>query len=176
MLVADKLKHVLRLKATATRFFKADASLVTNHLKKAADIYQKINGYFNFGDSTNNFAKEDEASEEFQKANAELQAIKVVTFNNLTVCKHKMGEWQSVLGITEQVLAPSMDPRNLKAMYFRAYALIKTEEFEGAIACLQDLLKIDPQHAEAKKLLASGKKLHQAHFERETAKFASLFK
>ena len=65
MLVVDKLKHVLRLKATATRFFKADQKLVTNHLKKAADIYQKINGYFNFGDSTNNFAKEDETSEEF---------------------------------------------------------------------------------------------------------------
>lgn len=93
LLVADKLKHVLRLKATATRFFKADPKLVTNHLKKAADIYQKINGYFNFGDSTNNFAKEDETTEEFQKTNAELQAIKLVTFNNLTVCKHKMGEW-----------------------------------------------------------------------------------
>ena len=174
--MADKLKHVLRLKATATRFFKADPKLVTNHLKKAADIYQKINGYFNFGDSTNNFAKEDETSEEFQKTNAELQAIKIVTFNNLTVCKHKMEEWQSVLGITEQVLSEQMDPGNKKAMYFRAFALIKTEEFEGAISCIQDLLKIDPEHAEAKKLLVNAKKLHQKHFERETAKFASLFK
>ena len=105
MLVADKLKHVLKLKATATRFFKSDPKVVKNHLKKAADLYQKINGYFNFGDSTNNYAKEDETSEEFQKTNAELQSIKLTTFNNLTVCKHKMGEWQSVLGITEQVLS-----------------------------------------------------------------------
>lgn len=64
----------------------------------------------------------------------------------------------------------------MKAMYFRAYALIKVEEFEGAIACLQDLLKVDPEHAEGKKLLVNAKKLHAKHFERETAKFASLFK
>lgn len=50
-----------------------------------------------------------------------------------------------------------MDPRNLKAMYFRAFALIKTEEFEAAISCLQTLLKVDPNHAEGKKLLVNAK-------------------
>ena len=72
MLVKDKLDHVLRLKATATKFFKADPKLVKNHLKKAADLYQKINGYYNFGDSTNNYAKEDDTTEEFKKHNSEL--------------------------------------------------------------------------------------------------------
>jgi hypothetical protein len=117
------------LKATATRFFKSDPKKVNNHLKKAADIYQKINGYFNFGDSTNNYAKEDN-DEEFEKVNSELQAIKLVSFNNLTVCKHKLEQWQSVLGITDQVLSEQMDPNNLKALYFRGFALLKTEDFD----------------------------------------------
>ena len=63
MKVAEKLHHVKALKETATRFFKATE--IANNYKKAADLYQKINGYFNFGDSTNNYAKEDETTEEF---------------------------------------------------------------------------------------------------------------
>ena len=88
MQAKDKLDHILALKATATRFFKATD--IANNNKKAADLYQKINGYYNFGDSTNNYAKEDETDEQFQKTTAELQSIKILTFGNLVVCKHRM--------------------------------------------------------------------------------------
>ena len=47
-------------------FFKAA------NFKKAADLYQKINGYFNFGDSTNNYAKEDDKTEDFIRDNEHL--------------------------------------------------------------------------------------------------------
>ena len=104
----------MRLKGTATQFFKA------GNFKKAADLYQKINGYYNFGDSTNNYAKEDDQTEDFIRDNEQLQSIKLLTFNNLVVCKHKMGEFESVIGITDQILSETMDPRNIKALYFRA--------------------------------------------------------
>ena len=77
MLVKEKLEHVLRLKQTATNFFK---SSFPNNYKKAADLYQKINGYFNFGDATNNYAKEDETSEQFKADNAQLQSMKLICF------------------------------------------------------------------------------------------------
>lgn len=99
MKVKDKLEHVKALKVTATRFFKAPE--IANNYKKAADLYQKINGYYNFGDSTHNYAKEDEEDEEYKQTNSELQSIKILTFGNLVVCKHKMQEWNSVLGITD---------------------------------------------------------------------------
>lgn len=67
--MAEKLAHILSLKATATRFFK---SSLPNNFKKAADIYQKINGYYNFGDSTNNYAKEDESNAQFLQDNEAL--------------------------------------------------------------------------------------------------------
>ena len=57
LLVKEKLEQILALKGTATRFFK---SALPNGFKKAADLYQKINGYYNFGDATNNYAKEDD--------------------------------------------------------------------------------------------------------------------
>lgn len=64
--VAQKLEHVQYLKQLAGKFFK---SSLPNNFKKAADLYQKINGYYNFGDSTNNFAKEDENQPEFIRDN-----------------------------------------------------------------------------------------------------------
>jgi len=69
-----------------------------------------------------------------------------------------MGEYQSVIGITDQILSEQMDPNNSKAMYFRAYALLKQEEFDESIHWLETLLKLDSKHAEAKALLAQAKK------------------
>jgi hypothetical protein len=57
--IANKLVYVRRLKETAGKFFKIQ------NFKKAAKIYQKINGYFNFGDTANNFMKEDTQSDDF---------------------------------------------------------------------------------------------------------------
>ena len=85
--IADKLAYIRRLKDTAGRFFKAQ------NYKKAAKIYQKINGYYNFGDTGNNFQKEDVDSEHFKKCDADLGAEKVNCFSNLVVCKTKMNEF-----------------------------------------------------------------------------------
>ena len=149
--VQEKLEHVLRLKATATRFFK---SKLHNNFKKAADLYQKINGYFNFGDSTNNYAKQDDTDPDYIRAFEELQSIKLVTFNNLVVCKHKMQEYQSVIGITDQILSDQMDPNNTKALYFRAMAFLKIDEYDDALECAKKLISVDPEHKEGAKLLA----------------------
>jgi tetratricopeptide (TPR) repeat protein len=167
--VQEKLAHILGLKATATQFFKA------GNFKKAAAIYQKINGYYNFGDSTNNYAKEDAESEDFIRDNTALQAIKLATFNNLVVCKHKMLEWQSVIGITDQILSESMDPNNTKALYFRAQAFLKVEEFDQSAECLNKLLSLDSGHAEAKQLLTKVKRIRQEYRDKEGKKFAKLF-
>ena len=66
MTVKEKLEHCLRLKTTATNFFKSGYD---NGFKKAADLYQKINGYYNFGDATNNYAKEDDTDPDWISTN-----------------------------------------------------------------------------------------------------------
>jgi hypothetical protein len=48
MKVARKLERVQHIKGVAGQFFKV------GNFEKAARIYQKINGYYNFGDATNN--------------------------------------------------------------------------------------------------------------------------
>ena len=64
--IADKLARIQHLKAVAGSFFKA------GNFQKAAKIYQKINGYYNFGDSTNNYQKEDESANDYQIMNRDL--------------------------------------------------------------------------------------------------------
>jgi hypothetical protein len=93
--VIEKLATVERLKAIAGDFFKV------GNLKKAAKVYQRINGWFNFGDASNNYLKEDAESEEFKVTNEKLLGMKIICFSNLTVCKFKMNEFVSVIGITD---------------------------------------------------------------------------
>jgi hypothetical protein len=47
-------------------------------LAKAAKIYQKINGYYNFGDVANNYTKEE--GEEYDLELAKLIALKQICF------------------------------------------------------------------------------------------------
>ena len=50
-----------------------------------------------------------------------------------------------------------MQSENIKALYFRAYALLKLEDFERAVECATSLIKADPKHADGRALLAKAK-------------------
>lgn len=85
--VAEKLSILQRLKGIAGEFFKR------GNYTKAAKIYQKVNGYFNFGDVVNNFLREDEHSEAYKTTMDQLNDLKLASFTNLCVCKFKVKEY-----------------------------------------------------------------------------------
>ena len=68
-----------------------------------------------------------------------------------------------------------MDPNNIKALYFRAQALLKVEEFDQSAEALNKLLSLDSGHAEAKQLLTKVKSIRQEYRDREGKKFAKMF-
>ena len=140
--VAEKYAMLMRLKGTAGEFFKRQ-----NHAK-AAKIYQKVNGYFNFGDVDNNFLREDADSEEFKNTMTELQALKITCFTNLCVCKFKMKEYQSVIAITEQI--KDMAPNHPKSLFFRGKCQYLVEEYDNAIATLTHLCSLEPNNTDFK--------------------------
>lgn len=145
-----------------------------SEFKKAAKIYQKINAFYSFGDAKNNFRKEDENSEDYVKNNAELMGIKVVTFNNLVVCKYKTQEFDSIISITDQILLD--DPKNIKALYFRGKAFIEKREFKKAVDCLTVLCHADPAHSDGRNELLRAKKLHKEDIDKQASVYGKFFK
>jgi len=51
--VEEKLAYVMRLKSVSGEFFKE------GNFAKSAKVYQKINGWYNFGDASNNHQQEE---------------------------------------------------------------------------------------------------------------------
>lgn len=147
-----------RLKGFAGEFFKR------GNLAKAAKLYQKINGYFNFGDVANNYLKEDESCEEFKQCMVTLNGLKLICFTNLCVCKFKMKEYQSVIAITDQIM--EWAPRHAKALYFRAKSQYLAEEFDSAIGTLNLLCEVEPNNTDFQAELAHAKKLKAAELKK----------
>ena len=162
-----KLETLLKLKGKAGEFFK-----LANY-KKAAKIYQKVNGYFNFGDVANNFLREDDSTEEFKSAMEQLQALKLVCFTNLCVCKFKVKEYQSVIAITEQIM--DMAPNHPKGLYFRGKCQYLVEDFEKSIASLTKLCKIEPENADFKAELEQAKRLQAADLQKQKKVYSRMF-
>lgn len=49
-------------------------------------------------------------------------------------------------------------PKNVKCLYFKAYAHIKLKEYDEGDETLEKLFAVDPDHAEGKKLKIMSKK------------------
>ena len=157
-----------RLKGIAGEFFKR------GNLAKAAKLYQKINGYFNFGDVANNYLKEDESCEEFKQCMETLDGLKLICFTNLCVCKFKMKEHQSVIAITEQIM--DMAPNHPKALFFRGKSQYMVEEFDNAIETLTKLCSLEPENNDFKTELEHAKKLKARELKQQQKLFSKMFK
>jgi hypothetical protein len=114
---AEKLTVIERVKSIAAEFFKM------GNYAKAGKIYQRIIGFYSFGDVANNYLKEQ--GPEFEANSFRLETLKVVCFTNLVVCKFKCNEFQSVIAITDQIL--DMDANSAKALWFRGRSYLQIE-------------------------------------------------
>lgn len=165
--INEKLERILKYKKVATDFFKAGL------FKKACKMYQKINGYYNFGDANNNYLKEDEESEGFKKAYEELWALKEPCFMNVAVCKIKFEEYESIIDITNQVI--DFNPNSLKAWYFRGRAFFGLQEYDEALQSYKRALEIDPNHAASKTAYEQTKKTRANFIAKEESKYKQIF-
>jgi len=165
--VKEKLDRIKEYKKIATDFFKAEK------FKKACKMYQKINGYYNFGDANNNFLKEDENSDNFKSWHEELWGLKEPCFMNVAVCKYKAKEYESIIDITNQVI--DYNPNSLKAWYFRGRAFGERQEYDDAVESFKRALEIDPNHKPSKIEFERMKKTRADLVARETNKFKTIF-
>ncbi|DBA00357.1 TPA: hypothetical protein N0F65_000542 [Lagenidium giganteum] len=107
-----------------------------------------------------------------------LNNLKVSCYLNIAVCKFKLKEFPICIRACDDTLL--LDPRNVKAFYRRALALITPKssgalEFDQAITDLQQAYNIDPENREVRKLLRELKeqKARQKKLDRDT--FSGMF-
>mmetsp|Transcript_10801 Transcript_10801/g.8053 ORF Transcript_10801/g.8053 Transcript_10801/m.8053 type:complete len:103 (+) Transcript_10801:1517-1825(+) len=100
-------------------------------------------------------------------------AIKVTCFSNLVVCKFKLKEFDSIIGITDQLI--DMDPNNTKAYFFRGKALLEKQEFDQAVESFAKLVQIDPNHVEGRNEYLKAKKVRKEFLEDQSKKFSKFF-
>ena len=65
-----------------------------------------------------------------------------------------------------------MDPKNVKALYFRGYAQLKVLDHEAAVKTIEECLEVDPAHGEAKKLLVLAKKERNQERDKQGKQFS----
>jgi tetratricopeptide (TPR) repeat protein len=75
-----------------------------------------------------------------------------------------MKEWQSVVSITDQII--EMDPKSVKAYYFRGKAFVELQEYDKAFECLTKSCEIDPTNTDSKNELARIKRVRKDFVEK----------
>ncbi|TYZ65318.1 hypothetical protein PybrP1_004071 [[Pythium] brassicae (nom. inval.)] len=107
-----------------------------------------------------------------------LDALMISCYLNIAVSKFKLKDHATCVRACDDTLL--LDPRNVKAYYRRAQALITPVssgalEFDQAIASLEKAYGVDPSNKEVRKLLRELKeqKLKQKKLDRET--FSGMF-
>lgn len=79
------------------------------------------------------------------------KAIYLTSKLNAAQCYLNLKIWKKVVGLCDEVL--KQDPGSVKAHYRKAQAMIGDGEFKQAQLSLQELLRVEPENAAAKKLL-----------------------
>ena len=112
--------------------------------------------------------------EKWIETNDKLQSLKLVCFSNLVVCKFKMGENVSVIGITDQML--EVEPKHAKALYFRGQSQVKLEDFDAGVKTLTFLsTQVDDKNADFKMQLQKAIQARKIWLQKQQAVYGKMF-
>eukprot|EP00392_Amoebophrya_sp_AT5.2_P011156 g11231.t1 len=110
----------------------------------------------------------------FGEVQEETDALQKSLNLNLAQAGLKTGDWELAVQRANLVLAA--EPENAKALFRRASALIKMEEFDQAKADLTLANKIDPKDAGVRAKFQELKQVQEAYKKKQKSQFGGLFK
>ena len=142
----DRMRLVMRNKEEATELFKG-----SNFAHAAARYTKSLGHCHKFIDMTPEIKKE-------------VESVKVSLYLNLAQCYLKLEQWSKVVPNCKDAL--TFDPDNVKALYRRAYALIKLKQIDEAN---KDVKLALTKKSDDKSLLKL-KKIIDAHIKKAKAK------
>jgi hypothetical protein len=127
MNVKEKLFHGQRKKEIALQQYK------NGHLKRAQKVFETINSYFDLGTFT-----DDERND--------VKQIQLSSLLNTSLIQMKLNKFKELLMVSDKIL--KLDPNNVKAIYRKALCLRHAQDYDQAIALINNFkenLEKDPE-------------------------------
>eukprot|EP00186_Timspurckia_oligopyrenoides_P001342 CAMPEP_0182452450 /NCGR_PEP_ID=MMETSP1172-20130603/44251_1 /TAXON_ID=708627 /ORGANISM="Timspurckia oligopyrenoides, Strain CCMP3278" /LENGTH=545 /DNA_ID=CAMNT_0024650283 /DNA_START=133 /DNA_END=1770 /DNA_ORIENTATION=+ len=154
----EKIEVLKQRKTKGNELFKASRP------KLAMKSYERAIGFFEYSTS--------ELSPEMRK---EVNVLLVQCHLNMAACYEQLGD-----GSVDKVLhhcgkALDLEPSNVKALYRQAGALMKSEEYIKAEACLKHALEVSPGNAAVTARLKQNREKQKAQDARDKRMFKTMF-
>ncbi len=142
--------------------------------KKAGKLYQKISGYYNFGDVDVLAEGEKKDTEEYKKLREELQVIQKQCNTNMLVCKYKIKDYSTVISLAD--IIAEYDPKCTKAYYWKGKALYESQLYAQAFKEIKKAHQLEPENEDVTREYNAIKEGYEKFTGDEKRKYAKLFK
>lgn len=142
--------------------------------KKAAKLYQKISGYYNFGDVDKLAEGESKDTEEYRQLRDKLEVVHKQCNTNLLVSRYKLKDYSTVISLANIIL--ESDPKCTKAYYYKGKALYASELYKEAVVAIKGAYMLEPNNEDVKKEYLAIKEGSEKYFANEKKKYSKLFK
>lgn len=164
--LVEKMPRMLRIKEIAAKFFKIQNWSLANKM------YHRLYNHFNLKDIYNNLKEEDVNTEEFKTMTDDLKKLELQTITNLLVVKSKLKEWNDVVEFSVKALV--IEPKNIKALFFRGKAYLNLLEYDEAIKVFNQILTLEKDNADVIKELAKAKLEKKKYNEKQKQMFKQI--
>lgn len=155
MNATEKLEESKIVKEKGTTYFK------NGSYKKALTYYKKIVSFLEF---------ETSLSDEEKK---EKDQLMLAAHLNMAMCHLKLKNYVEVDDECGKVL--EKDPQNVKGLFRRGQARLERNDYDIAIADLNQVIELEPDNKAAKNQLALCKHRQKQFYEREKKIYANMF-
>ena len=142
-------------------------------MKKALKLYTKVHSYFRTKDAKNNYQKEDDTTEEFQRITKELDVLNKTCLVNICVINSRRNEWKDVIKYADEAL--TTDSQYVKALFHKGRAQLELTEYALAIETLVKANTLEPDNVEVRKELARADLASKTHKDKEVKMFKKMF-
>lgn len=108
-----------------------------------------------------------------QNENKSVKSVLVALYGNVSMCRVKQEDWEGSIAAADEVIL--RDHENVKALYRRGLAKMKSNSLDAAKIDLSSAICIDPTNSAAKKELAALEKILKDKEKKEATKLKAAY-
>jgi tetratricopeptide (TPR) repeat protein len=136
-------------------------------------LYQKISGYYNFGDVDKLAEGESADTEEYKSLKEKLLLVHNQCNTNLLVARYKLKDYTTVTSLANIIL--ESDPKCTKAYFYKGKALYALENYKEACIAIKKASALEPNNAEIANVCKEITDGADKYFKNEKKKYSKMF-